>query len=67
MHLVYQNIPDVGVFVETHYRKSNKAEYHVSNDDGTTDVVLVAEPAGGIHDNSGEGVRGSNQALGRTD
>ena len=49
--------------METHDWESDEAEHHVEEDNRSTKMVLVSEPAGGVHDNSGECVRGSNQTL----
>lgn len=51
--------------METHDGQADEAENHVEQDDGSAKVVFVSKPAGGVHDDGGESVGRSNQALGR--
>ena len=49
-------VADVGVAVESHDGKADEAEHHVEDDNGATEVVLVAGPCTGVHDDGGEDV-----------
>lgn len=56
-------VADVGVAVETHDGEADEAEDHVEHDDGSAEMVLVASPAGCVHDDGGQCVGWSDEAL----
>lgn len=60
-------VADVGVGRPAHDGEADEAENHVEDDDGTADVVLVADPGCCEHDNAGESVGGSHETLSLTD
>lgn len=49
--------------MEPHDGQSDEADDHVEDDDGPAHLVPVARPAGGVHDDGGEGVGRRNEAL----
>ena len=57
------SIPNIRIAVESHNRKSNETQDHVEDDDRSTQMVFVASPASGIHDDSSKCVRWSDETL----
>lgn len=49
-------VSNVGVAVEAHDWKPDEAQDHVENDDRATDVILVASPTGGEHNDGSQRV-----------
>lgn len=48
----------------THDRQTNQAQNHVEDDDGATNVILVAHVAGDEHDDTGQHVGRGHETLG---
>ena len=60
-------VADLGARREAHDGDTNDGQQGVSGDDGAADLVLVADPGAGEHDEAGEGIGGSDEALGLGD
>ena len=58
-------VSDTGVLVETHQGETDEDKDHVEDDDRSTGMVLVANPAGEEHDDTGKNIWRSDQALSR--
>ena len=55
-------VPNLGIRVESHDGETDEAEHHVEDDNGPTNVVLVASPASEKHNDRSKGIRRRSKA-----
>lgn len=60
-------VSNIGALGPAHNGKSDEAKQHVEENAGASDVVLVTDPSCREHDDTGKGVRRSNETLSSSD